>query len=117
MIAGNCPSSSGQTTKLGWRPYFVVMITSFSIIELPLQVWRRIQAGMQRGWSMIFSRIQQAAGPGEQHVIDPDEFHEILPHGLTRGANAARRSRNSRLHLAMLWISRMAQRLREIQHA
>src|SRR4249920_2504620 len=90
MIPGNRPGSSGHAVKAGWRPYLVTTRTSFSIIASILWMAHGIPAGA-RHRRLDSWRAEELASPGNQHVVDPDVVHEILPDPLAGSMNAPTR--------------------------
>src|SRR5436305_1612989 len=98
MMAGYAPGSSGHAAKHGCRPYLVVTITSCSRIALP-------------------SCAEQLARTGQQHVVDPDELHEVLAHALARCANPCAGILHRGLHAAVRRVARVTERLREVEQA
>src|SRR4051812_39447514 len=98
MIAGNAPGASGHTAKQGCRPYLVETSTWFSIM-------------------VSSSSAEKLPRAGDQHVVDPDIFHEVFAHRLAGGVNSPGRIGHGLFHRRVLGIAAMAERLREIEHA
>src|SRR5665213_3987264 len=107
MIPGNWPGASGHAAKAGCSPYLVTTRTVFSIIAVLQRACRKASR----------SRVQQLARAGDEHVVDPDVFHEILAHPLAGAAYARAGTRDGADDVAVIRHARMPERLREVQHA
>src|ERR1700676_3311370 len=115
MIAGNWPGASGHAANAGWRPYLVLTTTSCSIISVASirghgDALGRILARFRR------PSIEELPRAGDQHVVDPDEVHEVLAHALARAMNALDAGADGGLDIGMRGVARTAKRLCEVEH-